>query len=59
MIEITQDEAIMLRENNRGKDVHMTSRNHRSKAKKYYATTSEKSMKLLDSYRNRCGFVTE
>lgn len=53
MIQITQSEAIMLRENNCEEDVHMTSRNHRSKAKKYYAVTSKKAMRLLEKYREQ------
>ena len=42
----------MLRENGRGHDVHMSSRNKKSRGKRYFLTTSFKSMKLLNEYRD-------
>lgn len=52
MISITGEEAKMLRENGRGHDVHMSSRNKKSRGKRYFLTTSFKSMKLLNEYRD-------
>lgn len=51
MVEITQDEAIMLRESGRSDDVHMSSRTKKSRGKKYFMTESYKSIKLLNEYR--------
>ena len=51
MIDITRCEAMMLREAGRGHDVHMSSRQHKSRSKTYFLTTSPKSMKLLNEYR--------
>ena len=51
MIDITRDEADMLRKAGRGNDVHMSSRQHKSRSKTYFLTTSPKSMKLLNEYR--------
>lgn len=48
MVRITRNEAFMLREKGRGRDVHISSRTHK---KKYYATESEKTLKILDRYR--------
>jgi hypothetical protein len=47
LIQITREQAAMLRENGRGKDVHMTSKGHKSRAKHYYATLNPKTIKLL------------
>ena len=52
MIKISADEAKFLRSKNRGHDVHMSSATHHAKAKRYYLTTSPKSVRLLDEYRN-------
>ena len=52
LIDITRDEADMLRENGRGKDVHMSNQKHKSRGKSYFVTTSFKTMKLLEKYRN-------
>ena len=51
MIDITRSEAIMLRKAGRGHDVHMSSRQHKSRSKTYFLTNSTKSMKLLNEYR--------
>lgn len=51
MINITQAEAKMLRDAGRGADVHMSSRQHKSKSKTYFLTTSPKSMRILNEYR--------
>lgn len=50
MLKISRNEAFMLRENGRGRDVHVTNRTHK---KVYYVTESEKSMKILNRYRDR------
>lgn len=52
MIDITSAEANYLRENGRGNDVHMSSRNKSSHGKKYFATTDYKTLRLLNEYRN-------
>lgn len=52
MIEITQDEAKMLRENGRSEDVHMSSRTKKSRGKRYFMTESFKSKNILNDYRN-------
>ena len=51
MIHISQEEAFMLRGAGRGEDVHMSSRDKKSNGKKYFATESFKTVKLLDKYR--------
>lgn len=51
MIQINQKEAEYIREHNRGFDVHISSKTHKGKAKRYYLTTSAKSMNLLKEYR--------
>ncbi len=43
----------MLRLMGRGDDVHMSSKEHKSRGKRYYATESPKTLKLLDEYRER------
>ena len=53
MISISAEEAKMLREHGRGEDVHMSSRNKKSRGKRYFLTTSYKSMKLLNDYRSK------
>ena len=53
MIDISADEARMLRENGRGADVHMSGSTHKSRLKSYFLTTSPKSMKLLNEYRKK------
>ena len=52
MITITKAEAAYLRDNGRSIDVHMSSRSKNSNGKRYFLTTSYKSMKLLNEYRN-------
>lgn len=52
MIKISADEAKFLRSKNRSQDIHMSSATHKSRAKVYYLTTSPKSMRLLEEYRN-------
>lgn len=51
MIKISKDEAEMLREKGRGFDVHMSSRTHKARAKKYYLTENPKSIQILEKYR--------
>ena len=58
LIKIEADEAAYLRENGQAFDVHMTSATHKSKAKKYYLTTSPRSMKLLDKYRKSKNYIS-
>lgn len=53
MIRITKNEAEYLRANGKGYDVHMSSATHKSRAKRFYATTSPKTMKLLEKYRKQ------
>ena len=52
LIQISKDEAEYLRSNGLWYDVHMSSRNKKSKGKRYYMTTSPKASKLLDKYRS-------
>lgn len=51
LIKISKNEAEYLRENNRGCDIHISSKTHKGKAKRYYLTTDRKSMYLLNEYR--------
>ena len=51
MIQITKKEAEYLRTHNRGDYVHMTSKSHKSSAKKYYIVENNKNMELLKEYR--------
>ena len=51
MIPISKDEAKYLRSRIRDRDVHISSVTHHNR-KRYFCTTSEKSMKLLADYRN-------
>lgn len=55
MIPISKDEAFLLREHGRGKDVHMSSKDHKAKGKRYWATESFKSMNLIKAYRESIG----
>ena len=51
MIPITRKEAFMLREVGRGVDVHISSKSKKSRAKRYWATESFKTMGVLNKYR--------
>lgn len=51
LIDITADEANMLRKKGRGLDVHMSSRSKKSRGKRYFLTESFKSLKILSDYR--------
>ena len=51
MIKITQCEAEMLRKNGRDFDVHISSKTHKGKAKKYYLTENPESLEILTKYR--------
>ena len=51
MILITKNEAKYLREHGRGADINISSKTHKSRAKKYYLEEKEKSLKLLEEYR--------
>lgn len=51
MIDITKDEAQMLRAAGLWEDVHMSNRQHKSKNKTYFLTTSPKAMRILNEYR--------
>lgn len=51
MIKITQTEAEMLRSKGRGMDVHLHNKTHKSRTKTYYLTESQKSMSILNEYR--------
>lgn len=53
MIIISKDEAYYLRDHGRDNDIHMSSRDKKSRGKRYYATESFKTMKLLDRYRQK------
>lgn len=53
MIKITKNEAEYLRANGLFYDVHMSSSTHKSKAKRYYMTTSPKAMRLLKKYKEK------
>jgi len=53
MIDISRVEADYLRAAGVGNDVHMSSRNHKSRSKTYFLTTSPKAMKLLRKYREQ------
>ena len=53
MVNITQAEAFFLRASGRADDVHVSSRTHKSKAKRYFATESFKTMQLLNKYKNK------
>lgn len=41
----------MLRKAGRAEDVHMSSRDKKSRGKRYFATESFKTLKLLDKFR--------
>ncbi len=51
MVKINQHEAFYLRDMGLGKDVHMSSKTHKGRAKRYFATESPKTMKALKKYR--------
>lgn len=51
MIIISKDEASYLRDHGRAEDVHMSSRDKKARGKRYYATESFKTMKLVQKYR--------
>ena len=53
MIPINKEEATYLRASGAFNDVHVSSRTKKSKGKRYYATESFKTMKLLDEYRSK------
>ncbi len=53
MIDISRAEADYLRKSGRGNDVHMANQRHKSHAKKYFVTTSPKTMRLLEDYRKQ------
>ncbi len=50
MIKVSQEEAAYLRQNGRSHDIHMSSATHKSKRKRYYATTSPKTMMFLEKF---------
>ena len=52
MINVSRAEAEMLRERGRGHDVYVANRGA-SRSKTYFVTTSNKTMKLLNEYRNQ------
>ena len=52
MVQISKEEAFMLRKAGRGDDVHMSSCCKKARGKRYYATESFKTMKLLDKHRH-------
>ena len=52
LIDISANEAKILRKKGRGCDVHMSSRSKGSRGKRYFLTESFKSMKILNEYRN-------
>ena len=51
LIPITKSEAEYLRTHGKGKSVHMTSKTHKGKAKKYFLEENEKCLKFLEEYR--------
>lgn len=51
LIIINTKEAEYLRSQGRGFDVHVMSKTHKSRAKKYWLTTRNKSVQLLNDYR--------
>lgn len=51
MIQISQKEAEYLRSKNRDNDIHVHSKNHKSRSKRYFLTTSKVSVDLLNDYR--------
>lgn len=51
MILISSGEACYLRDNEMGKFVVVSSKTHKSKAKKYYLTENPKALSLLRSFR--------
>lgn len=52
MIKISKNEAEYLKSKNRGMDIHISSKSHKGKAKRYYLTESRKSLEMLNRYRN-------
>ena len=55
MIKISKEEAEYLRSKKRGFDVHMSSKTHKGRAKRYYLTESYKSLEILNKYRKERG----
>lgn len=51
MILITNNETEYLRLNNMGKYITVSSKTHKSKAKKYYLTENPGALALLNKYR--------
>ena len=52
MVEINRKEAEMLRKAGFGGYVHMSSKTHKSRSKRYYLTEAKTPMDLLEYYRN-------
>lgn len=53
MIKITKEEAFYLRSKGKAYDVHMSSKTHKARAKRYYLTESIGSLALLKQYRDK------
>lgn len=53
VLKISKQEAEYLRDNGRGYDIHISSKSHKSRGKRYYATSSPKTMKLLDKFKQQ------
>lgn len=52
MVEISRKEAEMLRKTGFGGYVHMSSKTHKSRSKRYYLTEAKTPMDFLEYYRN-------
>ncbi len=51
MVKITQKEAKYLREKNKGYNIHVISKTHKSRGKTYYLTEEPTTLQILNDYR--------
>ena len=53
MVKITQKEAKYLREQNKGYNIHVISKTHKSRGKTYYLTEEPATLQILNDYRTK------
>ena len=51
LLQISQQEAKYLRNKGRGRDIHVSSKNHKSGSKHYFLTADPRSVRILEEYR--------
>lgn len=53
MVKITANEAKYLREHGHGDEIHISSKTHKSRGKRYYLTENREPMRLLRNFRRK------